>query len=134
MPFADTGSVIAGLLQQIGDGDFVQVHPVLVAGKHYGRDADTTIMPTGKQRSPRPGTNRTARVKAVKANAFLGHLVDVRCLETLATVTTNIGIALIVRKNQNDVGLLLSLNGRNETDRQADSKSKEESFFHGHPF
>ena len=48
--------------------------------------------------------HRRAAVKISKTHAFCGHAVDVRRLNNVLTVASQLGIPQVIRHNKNDIG------------------------------
>ena len=101
MPFAEDARRVTSGLQNLREGHGLQAHPLaLVDGV---RDAGFELMPAGHQRTPRRRTGR-ADVKIRESPSFVVKAIEVRCFEDRITVTGKVPIALIVGKDQNDIG------------------------------
>src|SRR5262245_46670505 len=103
VPFADDGGDVAQALEDVGDRDLAGADDGWVRGEEHGLDADALVMPAGEEGGTRAGADRAAGVKAGEANAFLRHAVDVRRLEPRGAVAANVGVAEVVREDEDDV-------------------------------
>ena len=60
---------------------------------------------TGEQRRSGRRANRRRYHEARKLPAFLGNAVDIRCADGLGTKTAQIAVALVISKDDDEVGL-----------------------------
>ena len=103
VPLADDRGLIAGLLQQLREGDLRTVEP----GIGVVRKAVQVAVLSGEDGRTRRPADRVRHHAAVKAHAALGDPVDVRRLEQLPFVTVGADglIRVIVGEDEDDVRL-----------------------------
>ena len=81
VPFAEETRHVAGLAQDLGDGDLVGIHTGVFHRKGHGVHAAANRIAAGLKGGPGGGTGRLG-VHAHEVDAVFGHLVHDGCFET----------------------------------------------------
>ena len=125
VPLADDGSLVASLLEELGEGDLRAVE-----------DGIRVVIEAVQVRILAGENDRTARSAdgvghqgAIEAHAFLGEAIDVRGLVKFSRVAvgTDSLIRVVIREDEHDVRLL----GRSGGQEAADQTEKECQDAHG---
>ena len=95
VPLADAGSLVAGFLHEFSKGD--------LAGGHPPPFASAWVATREQGRTGRPAHG--LRVEGSEEGTFLGQLIEPRSLVGLAPVAGQIPVALVIGKDDDDVGL-----------------------------
>ena len=95
VPFSNTGSLVSRTLDQFCKSDLTRRHPPPFA--------PARITPC-QQSGTRGSTNRL-RVEGCKHSPLLGQLIQSWSFICLASIAPQVGVSLIIRKNDYDIGL-----------------------------
>ena len=103
MPFAKLRSDIAGLLKAGGDGGFLVE---AIESATVGLDTKAALKLADHQACARRHALRGSAVTLLRQRAAAGERIDVRCLDVCdGTLNANIGVAVVVGVDDDDVGL-----------------------------
>ena len=110
-PFTKHPGLVAGFLQQLGDGDKIGGNRRLPFGLHLAIAAHKSVagVHAVQQAAARRGAHGAASVVLGKLHAGSGHAIDVRGLEQFLPVTTQVAVAGVINHDENEVGLLFRL-------------------------
>ena len=117
VPFAENPGVIAGLLEKSGDGQFLRrdspgpaLRQVLLAlcpedRRKFlvGDPRAALLVSTGQQGRARRRAHRTVAVKIGESCAVGRELIDVRCFDFLAAITTQRAVAQVIGHDEDDI-------------------------------
>ena len=126
MPLADEAGRVSDFLQHFGNEHFVgtnaerRIRPQHAAWRDgaigAGRDdvvhADAHRVATGHERGPRRGAGGRRGMEVGEPHPLLGHAVEVRRVHVDGAEAGEVGIAHVIGEDDNDVGLLRSMQGR----------------------
>ena len=122
IPFAHDARAVTGALQHVADGDFLRVEaerhfrrqgilfgriPVFVAHKIVANVVIESValgIAAGEDTAAGRGAGRPSRVKIGRADAFARQAVEMRGEDRLRSDDPEVGVALVVRDDQDDVG------------------------------
>ena len=95
MPFSNTGSLVSRTLDQFCKSDLTRRHPPPFAPARI----------TPRQQSGTRGSTNRLRVEGCKHSPLLGQLIKSWSLICLTAIAPQVGVSLIIRKNDYDIGL-----------------------------
>jgi hypothetical protein len=104
-PLSDHGRRIAGVLQELRDGDVLRPERDL----RVAADVRVAHVVAGHQGAPGRRADGAPGIVLGEPHPFGGHLVEARGLELLLAVAAQVAPAQVVRVDEDDVGLLLGL-------------------------
>ena len=105
MPLAYDAGSVALLLEQLGKRNFARMQPrVRVRKKDAAPKTHPHRMAPREQRRPRRSADRRGDVEICEARPFTGHAVEVRRTKLRRPIDADVAIALIVGKDDDDVG------------------------------
>ena len=104
MPFAVNGRPIIFLFHQLAKSHFLLVNSKLGRMTGGSENPDSVGITSGCQCCSGCAANRLGDVKICELHSLAGQLVQVGSFEALGAKTSNICIALIVRKDDDEVG------------------------------
>jgi hypothetical protein len=103
VPLSVNGGGITDLFDQFPQSHFVRVQSVARVGAEGTMDADAIGVTACEEGGAGCGTNWLSDVKVGEADAFAGHFVEVRSLDPGGAIDAEVGVALIVCKDNDDV-------------------------------
>ena len=129
MPFAVGCGGVALLLADFGDGHFLVAEPVGVVGAERSVDADTIGVAAGQQSGARRGADGLRGVPVREHPPFAGHAIEIGSLESFGAEDADVGVALVVGENDNDVwrAFLGGHRRRGDQGRENDGEEGEQS-------
>ena len=101
VPFAHYGGVVAGLLEQFGEGGLGAVEGVPVVA----HAVDMAVFP-GEEDGPAGSADGIGDETVLEQGAFPCQPVDVRCFDKCASIAADGLLGMVVRHDKEDVGLL----------------------------
>src|SRR5690606_37725980 len=107
VPFTDGRGMVAQRLEHLGDGCLVGVEAVFGGMIERTVDAQPVGVAPREQGGTGGGTNRLCSVEIRKTNAFCGHFIQMGRLNIGRAEYADILVALVVGKDDDDIGLLL---------------------------
>ena len=96
IPFPNTGSLVSRTLDQFGKSDLTRRHPPPFAPARI----------TPRQQSGTRGSTNRLRVEGCKHSPLLGQLIQSWSFICLTAIAPQVGVSLIIRKNDYDIGLI----------------------------
>jgi len=115
MPLADTGGGVVFLFEDFGDGDFVGMKTLFADRKQDGLvfgvlvHIDPARVAAGHQAGTGRRANAAGDVKAGEACALFGHAVDVGSPVFFGAETSQVPVAEIVAKDNDEIGRSLRI-------------------------
>ena len=106
VPFAEDGGGVAALFDQFGEGHFVGADADFGARPKRAVDADAVRVAAGQQAATRGGADRLRHVEIAEDAALRGQAIEVRRDEAFRAENADIGVALVVGEDDDDVGEL----------------------------
>jgi hypothetical protein len=109
MPLADETGRVAGLLEELGDGDFAELQAFAMLGMvacrmNHGLNARPLLIPPRQQRRPRGGTERAIGMKVHQPHPLRRQPINPRRLEVGIAEATGPGIAHVIDEDDDDIG------------------------------
>ncbi len=96
-PLADDAGCVAGLFQQLGDGDIRRPQ------RHAGIASNEAVagVQAGHQDAARGRTDRAAGIVLSKAHSLFGHFIQIRRLDLFLSKTAKVAVAKVVGQDKN---------------------------------
>ena len=131
VPLAHALRRVAALLQPFGDGELGGIEAMGFTRKEHARHRDADPVAAGEQLRPRHGADRCG-VEGRELHALARHAVEVRRPLPGRTEGPDVGVAHVVDKNDDDVGLGRFGFGRSERGQRREQQDGEKGCeFHG---
>lgn len=102
-PFADATRMIAGLFQELGDGEIVRAQILIAPIAAHER---MSTMKPGHERTTRRRANGAAGVGARETNPLPCQFIEVGRFYLLLPITTEVSVTQVIGKNKNNIRLL----------------------------
>ena len=104
VPLADGRGRVADGLEQLGDGHLLRIEPGAAAGEKHVGQADPHGIAAGHERGSGRRTDGRGGIEAREPDAFGRQAIEMGCCEPLRAKRADVGVALIVCENDDDVG------------------------------
>ena len=115
-PFAGGGGGVAGGFEDLGDGDGAFGEGFLAFGLDFAIGADGAVagVESGHEGGAGGGADGGAGVELREEGALGGHAVEVRGLDKLLAVATEVALGEVVAEDEDEVGFGLGAEGGGE--------------------
>ena len=104
MPFAEDGSGVAALFDELGKGHLVVADADFGARAERAVDAEAIWVAAGEQAATRRGANGLGDVEIAEDAALRGEPIQIGCDEAFRAENANIRVPLVVGEDDDDVG------------------------------
>jgi len=103
VPFAVNRGRVTAPLQHLGEREFVRVNSNLRCRPQRAKNSDAIRIASGQQRRARGGTYRLRDTETREPHSFGGHAIEIRRLNSLRAIDTDVGIAHVVSVDEDEV-------------------------------
>src|SRR5256885_2344597 len=103
VPFAENRGGVAALFDQLGDGHLVEVQPVPRVWAKRPGNANAIGIAAGQQGRARRGADRLRHVEIREPPPLARQAVEVRGFESACAIGSDVGVALIVGEDDDNV-------------------------------
>ena len=104
VPFTSHARRIATRPEHLGHGCLAVGDAVLRTGTECAVNAEPVGITAREQCRPRRRTDRLRHVEISEPRSFAGESIEVGCRETARAEAADVGVALVVREDDNDIG------------------------------
>jgi len=108
VPFTVDGGIVTQRFEDFGDGGFVRVYPDFRLGAECALNSDTIRIAAGEQSGSGSRADGLSSVEVGEADAFFGHLIEIRRFDIGRAEDADILITLVVGEDNHEVGMIFS--------------------------